>query len=880
MEGCATVGVPAAACVSDPLAPGDAGWYCSVPCANDAACPQGYECVEAQTIEVDWANYCRPKAAAACACSDNATAKGLTTTCDSAANLPDGTTITCVGYRTCEENGLSACSAPVGGIEVCNGLDDDCDGEVDETGFCDDGLPCTTEVCVQGECVASPISGSCDDGNACTKGEVCTTIGCIGSSVFCTDGNPCTNDSCDKTKGCVFVPNTDTCDDGNSCTAGEVCKDGSCGSGTPTCACATDSDCKKADDGNLCNGTYVCADLGPNKLCVLATQTIVTCDPANDTACTTNSCNPATGDCALTVLEPGTPCDDGTACTTSDTCLAGSCTGSKLPCNDGDACSADSCDPVQGCVFAPGGINCDDGFVCTADSCNPKTGACMHTNLGATCVTVGLPYTQPFACDDPSIQLWQLAPNASQGVVRWNVDATPAVPAPTSASCSLNLNNGKDLQCPDDQALLTESAETPIFDATALTAGQPLRLRLQTAGEWPGSLVASLQVRIDGGDYTDVQVVAPSASWQALDLKNTNWASHQVQFRLRMTGTCSGLAGKIGWFVDDFSLVVDQCAQDAGGCGQFATCDLDLAGKVLCTPCASGYVASNNVCIDIDECLVPTTCIDTANCTNKPGTFQCSCKTGYSGNGDSCTDIDECSTGADDCAPTAACFNQVGSFLCQCPKDEAGDGKTCTKLGYGPGNPAVNCAAVLAKYGTAPDGNYYLDPDGSGPLGPTAYYCDMKNGGWILLNYDDFESNSASGWSAGAVTTCGNFGKILGGYGQLGAGATTQKSVVAPQHTEAKISLNYLMIDSWDDERGYVFVNGAKVFDQQHDATFKYSGDANKKCGQGNWLEGKWDVAWTGAHTAASVVLAVSSNLNSGADDEAFGIDNVAIWVR
>src|SRR5439155_42420 len=59
---------------------------------------------------------------------------------------------------------LAGCSA-----EICNGLDDNCDGQVDEDGeiLCDDKNPCTTDACVDGQCSHTPTpDATCDDGSA------------------------------------------------------------------------------------------------------------------------------------------------------------------------------------------------------------------------------------------------------------------------------------------------------------------------------------------------------------------------------------------------------------------------------------------------------------------------------------------------------------------------------------------------------------------------------------------------------------------------------------------------------------------------------------------------------------------------------------------
>ena len=62
------------------------------------------------------------------------------------------------------------------------------------------------------------------------------------------------------------------------------------------------------------------------------------------------------------VLDDNTmACDDGNACTSTDTCAAGVCAGtSTTPCMDGNVCTTDSCHPVMGCRFMNNTAPCDD----------------------------------------------------------------------------------------------------------------------------------------------------------------------------------------------------------------------------------------------------------------------------------------------------------------------------------------------------------------------------------------------------------------------------------------------------------------------------------------------------------------------------------------
>jgi hypothetical protein len=81
-------------------------------------------------------------------------------------------------------------------------------------------------------------------------------------------------------------------------------------------------------------------------------------------------------------------CDDGSACTTDSCDPATGCVNPAISCDDGNACTTDSCDPATGCVNTA--ISCDDNNTCTADSCDPATG-CTYTPLAdeTTCTVNG-----------------------------------------------------------------------------------------------------------------------------------------------------------------------------------------------------------------------------------------------------------------------------------------------------------------------------------------------------------------------------------------------------------------------------------------------------------------------------------------------------------
>ncbi len=121
-------------------------------------------------------------------------------------------------------------SVHVGGTEVCNGMDDDCDGEIDE----DFDLPNNPENC--GMC-----GHRCTGGDVCAAG-MCTPCGVLGAPCCagtCYDG-ACAGGTCScpgGTRTCPADPThcVDTSSDpfncgmcGNSCTGGRACTGGTC----------------------------------------------------------------------------------------------------------------------------------------------------------------------------------------------------------------------------------------------------------------------------------------------------------------------------------------------------------------------------------------------------------------------------------------------------------------------------------------------------------------------------------------------------------------------------------------------------------------------------------------------------------------------------
>ena len=235
---------------------------------------------------------------------------------------------------------------------ACDGISCGFDGCV-QCGCPDDGNPCTVESCVDGTCrrTAASDGTACNDGNACTRTDRCQGGACAGTDpVLCVAQDAChLAGTCNPATGACsnpVAPDGTACNDGNACTRTDRCVGGACTGGDPV-------------------------------VCV-----------AQDACHVAGLCDPTTGVCTNPVAPDGTGCDDGDACTRTDACREGICTGTdpviclpRSPCH-----AAGTCDPATGACtspFAEEGTECDDGDPCTReDSCDGR-GLCTGSPIPA-----------------------------------------------------------------------------------------------------------------------------------------------------------------------------------------------------------------------------------------------------------------------------------------------------------------------------------------------------------------------------------------------------------------------------------------------------------------------------------------------------------------
>jgi hypothetical protein len=242
---------------------------------------------------------------------------------------------------------------------------------------------CNVGACVNGECQRVPAQDGtpCDDGKYCTENDACKAGKCESGSeeTFCPSPDDCHVGACDEgNKSCGKKPGNDgfACDDGDPCTKDGVCNDGSCSKGEPIDCSAFSGECTIG----VCNAALGCHS-----------------EPKNDGTpcydgvfCTENDVCSG-GVCKGVPKMNGTPCDDGAYCTVGDVCSGGACQGVPKTCGmPSDVCRIGTCDEAGNtCVFVPGndGKPCDDGNACTvSETCS--AGVCkggVPGNVGQAC---------------------------------------------------------------------------------------------------------------------------------------------------------------------------------------------------------------------------------------------------------------------------------------------------------------------------------------------------------------------------------------------------------------------------------------------------------------------------------------------------------------
>ena len=354
-----------------------------------------------------------------------------------------------MGGTQCDGNG--ACVECIGPSD-CPGQDNECQTRTCEAGVCGFDYAATgtaSPTQVAGDCKISvcdgagalidqnddvdvPVDNNTCTGDVCTAGAPSNPVLPLGTNCGTTPGgDPLLCDDAGQCVGCNAATDCPGADD--ECKA-RTCVNKVCGvsytaQGTAVAA-QTPNDCLSqvcdgngaivaspddadvpVDDGNACSDEQCAAGLPihPDKnngtacndgdACSMTDMCMAgACTGTNPVSCmaldqchVAGTCDSATGMCSNPNAMDGTSCADGNACTQTDACQAGTCTGGNpVTCTALDQCHvAGVCDGATGMCSNPDaadGTSCSDGNACTVmDSC--QTGACS-SGTPVTCMAL------------------------------------------------------------------------------------------------------------------------------------------------------------------------------------------------------------------------------------------------------------------------------------------------------------------------------------------------------------------------------------------------------------------------------------------------------------------------------------------------------------
>jgi hypothetical protein len=248
-----------------------------------------------------------------------------------------------------------------GTTELCNGIDDNCNGTTDE-GF---NLQTDTSNCGQCGHVCSAVNGS----STCNSG-ICTISSCNAGYADC-DTNA--NNGCEVNTGTDIV-NCGAC--GHACAAGQSCVNGTCA--TTSCSggqtlCGSSCVSTSNDVNNCGSCGHVCPANHDIPGCVSGICTIATCTAGF------GDCNNIASDGCESSLSSTTSCgacgnvcsaNNATSSCVNSTCGIASCNSGYANCDGNvvNGCEVNTLTDFNNCGAC--GVHCAAGQSCSAGVCH------------------------------------------------------------------------------------------------------------------------------------------------------------------------------------------------------------------------------------------------------------------------------------------------------------------------------------------------------------------------------------------------------------------------------------------------------------------------------------------------------------------------------